>query len=167
MNAVLYHHNYARANHGAGELTWCTDCENNARLAAQTCTFEHYLPSGANEGQNLFTVSGDVFNITAGITESWYKAELPFMNGYYNMAQIPDDVFHQVGHFTQVVWKGTTSVGCVSMYCPNMTVNGAPSNLNMFSVCNYSPPGNVNNNYDVNVQMPSSTSAAALGSWDE
>jgi hypothetical protein len=169
MNAILYHHNAARANHGAGEMTWCTECEANARIAAERCVFEHFLPQGVSEGQNLFTVSGNSFNVTAGITESWYKAELPFMNGHYGEPQIPDDVFHQVGHFTQVVWKGTTSVGCFSKDCgTNMEVNGqVGSELNKFTVCNYLPPGNVNNNYDVNVQPPTSTDAAALGRWDD
>jgi hypothetical protein len=163
--AVLYHHNAARANHGAGMMNWCSDCETAARTTAELCIFEHSIPAGVNQGQNLFTVSGDSFNVTAGITESWYKAELPFMNGYFGMANIPDDVFHKVGHFTQVVWIDSTSVGCVSQDCTGrMIVNGASSNLDKFTVCNYDPAGNVNDGYGLNVLPPISNN---LGRWDD
>jgi hypothetical protein len=169
MNAILYHHNAARANHGAGEMTWCPECETAARYTAEMCIFEHSIPAGVNQGQNLFTVSGDAFNVTAGITESWYKAELPFMTNsgtnYFGMENIPDDVFHQVGHFTQVVWIDSVSVGCVSQDCTGrMMVNGELSELNKFTVCNYDPAGNINNEYDLNVLPPMSDN---LGRWDD
>lgn len=166
QNAVLYHHNAARANHRAAPLVWNTTCEQNARIAAQTCNFAHYIPPGVRNGQNLFTVSGSAFNVTAGITESWYKGELPFMTGSFGLASLSDDVFHQVGHFTQVVWQDTTSVGCVSIDCgANMKVGGAPSSLNKFTVCNYAPPGNIGGQYGLKVQPPISTTN--LGSWSD
>jgi hypothetical protein len=165
-NAILYHHNAARANHGAGTLTWCDDCEANARIAAQRCTFEHYIPDGVFEGQNLFTVSGTVFNVTAAITESWYKSEFGAMMGHYGQANLPDDVFHKVGHLTQLVWKDTTSVGCVSLDCGDrMMVNGQLSKLNKYTVCNYAPAGNVGDEYADNVGSPISTTN--LGSWTD
>jgi hypothetical protein len=166
QNAILYHHNAARANHGAGPLTWNTACENNARIAAQTCNFAHYIPEGANQGQNLFTVSGTVFNVTAGITESWYKSEFPAMQPYFGQPSLPDAVFHNVGHLTQVLWKGTTGVGCVSLDCgANMKINGAASTLNKFTVCNYAPAGNIATLYAANVGFPLSTTN--LGSWTD
>lgn len=163
--AVLYHHNAARANHGAQPLTWDTACEANARIAAERCTFAHYVPTGANQGQNLFTVSGDAFNVTAGITESWYKSELPPMMPYFGDADLPDEIFHQVGHLTQLVWKATTGVGCVSIDCgDNMVVGSDTSSpLNKYTVCNYAPAGNVAGRYAINVQAP--ISLTDLGSW--
>lgn len=44
----------------------------------------------------------------------------------------------KTGHFTQVVWKGTTSVGCGRTNCNGK--NGTPG---WFVVCEYWPPGNV------------------------
>ncbi|KAF1844516.1 PR-1-like protein [Cucurbitaria berberidis CBS 394.84] len=162
--AVLYHHNAARANHDAKPLTWDADCETNARIAAQKCTFEHYIPSGAGQGQNLFTVSGTAFNVTAGITESWYKGELEPMMPYFGQKNVPDNVFHSVGHLTQLVWKGTTKVGCVSIDCgSNMMVGGQSSSLNKYTVCNYAPAGNVGGGYAANVAAPISTTN--LGGW--
>ncbi|KAF2025309.1 PR-1-like protein [Setomelanomma holmii] len=162
--AVLYHHNAARANHDASPLTWDDACENNARIAAQKCTFEHYIPDGVGQGQNLFTVSGQAFNVTAAITESWYKGELQPMLPYFGQADIPDSVFHSVGHLTQLVWKGTTKVGCVSIDCGDrMIVGGSTSSMNKYTVCNYAPAGNIGGRYAENVVVPISTTN--LGGW--
>jgi uncharacterized protein YkwD len=162
--AVLYHHNVARANHGADPLVWDASCEANAKIAAQRCVFEHYIPEGAGQGQNLFTVSGDSFNVTAGITESWYKGEFAPMEPYWGSSDIPEEVFHSVGHLTQMVWKETTKVGCFSYDCGSaMKVGGAQSDLNKYTVCNYASPGNVGGGYAKNVGSPISTSN--LGSW--
>ncbi|KAF2128723.1 PR-1-like protein [Dothidotthia symphoricarpi CBS 119687] len=162
--AMLYHHNIARANHDAEPLVWDADCEAAALEAAQTCTFKHYIPEGAGQGQNLFTVSGDTFNATAGVTESWYKGELEHMEHYWGQSDIPDDVFHSVGHLTQMVWKGTAKVGCVSIDCGDkMVVGGTMSTMNKYTVCNYSPPGNVGGAYAKNVATP--FSMTNLGSW--
>jgi uncharacterized protein YkwD len=162
--AVLYHHNAARANHNAAPLTWDSVCEDNARIAAQKCTFAHYIPDGAGQGQNIFTTSGDAFNVTAGITESWYKSELPTMMPYFGQANIPDEVFHSVGHLTQMVWKGTTKVGCVTIDCGDkMIVGNSASTMNKFTVCNYAPAGNMGGAYGKNVDSP--VSQTNLGGW--
>jgi hypothetical protein len=44
------------------------------------------------------------------------------------------------GHYTQLVWRGTTSVGCAIQKC----TSGSPfsSGTWYFAVCDYSPPGN-------------------------
>lgn len=165
--AVLYHHNAARANHGAFPLVWDAGCEAGARRTAQTCKFEHpkFLRE-LRQGQNLFTVSGDFFNVTAGITESWYKGEFDAMNPYWGAADIPDDVFPSVGHLTAIVWKKTTKVGCVSLNCGNtMTSGGQPTILNKFTVCNYAPAGNVRGRYAENVGLP--IDRRNLGSWTD
>lgn len=148
---MLWHHNRARANHGATPLVWNTTCEDAARTAAAVCDFQHHVVNG--QGQNLFTVSGDMFNVTGGITDSWYKGEADV---YTAWGANPDDsTFHQWGHMTQVVWKGTTSVGCVSIDCGSaMTINGRASELNKYTVCNYSPPGNYGGQYAQNVAAP-------------
>jgi uncharacterized protein YkwD len=166
--AILYHHNAARANHNAAPLVWNATVAATALQAANTCNFQHYIPPNVRQGQNLFTVSGSAFNVTAGITESWYKGELGAMLPYFGQANIPDEVFHDVGHLTQMLWKGTTSVGCVSIDCgTRMLVGGAPSTMNKYTVCNYWPAGNVGTQYAQNVSPPNSVSAAALGSWSD
>jgi uncharacterized protein YkwD len=164
--AVLYHHNAARANHDAEPLVWDDSCTANAKIAAENCDFKHFIPEGAGQGQNLFTVSGDSFNVTAGITESWYKGEFAEMtnNNLWGATDIPEDIFHSVGHLTQMLWKETTKVGCVSIDCgARMKINDASSSLSKYTVCNYAGPGNVGGAYAKNVGSPISSSS--LGSW--
>jgi pathogenesis-related protein 1 len=43
----------------------------------------------------------------------------------------------ECGHYTQVVWRGTTHVGCASAGCPTDGMNAT------VWVCNYRPAGNV------------------------
>ncbi|KAF2854909.1 PR-1-like protein [Plenodomus tracheiphilus IPT5] len=162
--AMLYHHNAARANHNAEPLTWDTECEANARIAAKKCLFEHYIPQGADQGQNLFTVSGDAFNATAGVTTSWYQGELEPMMPWFGKPDVPEEIFHRVGHLTQLVWKATTKVGCVSLDCGgSMIVGGASSSMNKYTICNYAPAGNMGGEYAVNVAAPISSNN--LGGW--
>ncbi|KAH6642771.1 CAP domain-containing protein [Boeremia exigua] len=157
-NSILFHHNQARANHGSQPLVWNETVAATAKITADTCIFEHSVPDNVRQGQNLYTVSGDYFNVTAAITESWYKGEFPFMRNYYGATDIPSNVFGQVGHLTQVVWNGTTSVGCYSLDCGNrMVVFGErQSSMNKYTVCNYWPAGNVRTQYALNVGRPRS-----------
>ena len=86
------------------------------------------------------------------------------MMPYFGKMDVPDDVFHSVGHLTQMVWKGTQKVGCVSIDCGNrMVVGGQASTMNKYTVCNYSPPGNVMGRYGLNVAPPASLQN--LGGW--
>lgn len=50
------------------------------------------------------------------------------------------------GHFTQVVWKGTTEIGCAATYCTNLRA--------IYYVCDYSAPGNYVGQYTANVFKP-------------
>jgi len=49
------------------------------------------------------------------------------------------------GHFTQVVWQGTTELGCGISNCPS---------IGSFLVCNYGPAGNIRGRYTANVSLP-------------
>lgn len=164
--AMLYHHNAARANHGAKPLVWDRDCEDGARRTADMCIFAHPDFLGdLKQGQNLFATSGNFYNATAGITESWYKGELDKYLPYVGAADIPREVFHSVGHLTQMLWKSTTKVGCVTVDCGgNMRLSDdTPTDMNKFTVCNYNEPGNFAGKYAENVKGPGQT--ADLGNW--
>ncbi|PHH76341.1 hypothetical protein CDD82_4044 [Ophiocordyceps australis] len=50
---------------------------------------------------------------------------------------------HETGHFTQLVWKGTTDVGCAREWCGRY--------MRWFVACEYWPPGNVQGQYAQNV----------------
>ena len=64
----------------------------------------------------------------------WYDeiAQYRFPDGGFSM---------ETGHFTQVVWRGTTQVGCGHSQCKG----------NDIWVCNYDPAGNWDGQYRENV----------------
>lgn len=53
------------------------------------------------------------------------------------------------GHFTQLVWKNTNSVGCGRVDCDNSATDGASGWL---VVCEYWPAGNVIGDFKNQVQ---------------
>jgi hypothetical protein len=62
--------------------------------------------------------------------------------GKYNFANPPQTWSMDTSHFTQMVWKSTTQVGCAyKVDCQK----GA------FFVCNYVPPGNFDGQFAANV----------------
>ncbi|KAF2688961.1 PR-1-like protein, partial [Lentithecium fluviatile CBS 122367] len=158
INAVLWHHNRARANHGASNLEWSEDCVAGAEKAAATCVFEHLITDG--QGQNLYATSGDAYNVTAGITDAFYKAEADLYTYWgkepphnaTNPEMLDETIFHAWGHLTQVLWKETTHVGCKTVNCPSMGTN-------RYTVCNYYPAGNVASQFAANVAAPDASYA--------
>ncbi|KAH9982517.1 hypothetical protein BGW80DRAFT_1453395 [Lactifluus volemus] len=52
-------------------------------------------------------------------------------------------------HFTQMVWKSTTQLGCAVQTC-NGIIGSGPAN---YYVCEYNPPGNVEGEFGDNVQV--------------
>lgn len=104
-----------------------------------------------NYGQNLIAGAKEA-DAPSAMTAQWYNNEMMNFQPFYGQAT-PSDMsaasFDGFGHFTQVVWQGTTKVGCATVDCtgqgkgPNglggaaITANVAP----FFTVCNYGPAG--------------------------
>lgn len=65
------------------------------------------------------------------------------------------------GHFTQLVWAGTTQVGCAIGVCPNGVQVGASTWNGKLYVCEYSAAGNVWGYFRSNV-FPASRRRAEL-----
>ena len=131
------------------DLTGGADSAASPRMGASVMGSGRRAASHAD----LFTVSGDAYNATAGVTESWYKAEADIYGAFGAAPNM--DTFHEWGHLTQVLWKKTTHVGCVTIDCGSkMTIDGAASELGLYTVCNYSPPGNYEGEYAENVAAP-------------
>ncbi|KAF8978699.1 CAP domain-containing protein, partial [Cyathus striatus] len=55
------------------------------------------------------------------------------------------------GHFTQVVWKSSTSIACAIANCPAGTIFNQTSK---YVVCRYAPPGNYLGQFPQNVGHP-------------
>jgi hypothetical protein len=89
---------------------------------------------GQNIGAGLFANETDKL-----ITNLMYNNEIGFYPGYGN--DNPDmSNFEKWGHFSQIVWKDTLTVGCAVQICDSLANVGSdipPA----FTVCNFKPPG--------------------------
>lgn len=72
------------------------------------------------------------------IGNDMYNAEMPNYPLPYGVDNVDMTNFYYWGHFSQIVWASTTSVGCATGYCANL--QGA-TYTNYFTICNYYPPG--------------------------
>jgi hypothetical protein len=94
--------------------------------------------SSEGYGQNL-AASIPNANVSAQLSEGWYNGEEPVFSPYYGIDNpaVSEETFEKYGHFTQMVWKDTTSVGCATYDC-----RGASGDFKMwYTVCNYYPAG--------------------------
>lgn len=132
QSEVLNAHNALRARHGVPALNWSSSLAGTAQAWAERCVFEH---SSNGLGENLAMGTSGSYP-PASFVEDWYS-EI----GAYDFASGTGD---GTGHFTQVVWKSTTQIGCGLAQC------GGDDLL----VCNYSPPGNYAGQYVENVPPP-------------
>ncbi len=141
---MVNYHNQKRAEVGNGNVSWSTQiaqyAQQRADQIARTKQLAH-LPQGQNPyGENLASggsTGGGVVYTVINACDGWYseKAKMP-----RNARTMTFDLFNKgVGHYTQMVWKGSTQIGAgISQYQQGaftMTV----------VVCGYNPPGNVIN----------------------
>lgn len=87
------------------------------------------------------------------ITNLMYNDEIGYFPKPYGAASPNMNQFDYWGHFSQIVWKGTTHVGCATVMCHGLGNIDSSSSL-PFTVCNYSPPGNYAGEYGSNVLPP-------------
>ncbi|KAE9572068.1 hypothetical protein CGMCC3_g11775 [Colletotrichum fructicola] len=155
QTACIDSHNVHRGNHSAPALSWDAEIAGYAAITAKTCVFEHDMTTGGGGyGQNL-AMWGATGSESLGaakaaqkaITEQWYNGELNLYTGYGQASPDMTD-FLKWGHFTQMVWKDTTTVGCAVEYCAAGTLSSIGS---WFTVCNYKKQGNVIGSFDTNV----------------
>ncbi|KAI1608264.1 hypothetical protein EDD37DRAFT_698155 [Exophiala viscosa] len=147
---ILFAHNVHRANHSASDLTWNDDMATYAAETAATCNYQHNLTAGGgNYGQNIGAGYTST-HVPIMIGNDMYNAEMPNYPTPYGEDNPDTSDFSNWGHFSQIVWKATTGVGCATQYCD--TLEGATF-TNYFTVCNYYPAGNVGGEYS-NVGAP-------------
>ena len=131
-------HNTRRAAHGAAPVTWSGSIAATAQAFADTCSMGVHSTNTSN-GENIFLSSATSTPTTA--VTNWYNevSLYNFNNPGFNSA---------TGHFTQVVWKATTAIGCgIRADCPTTPSNPFGFNL----ICQYSPAGNVLGQFAQNV----------------
>ncbi|KAF1996108.1 PR-1-like protein [Amniculicola lignicola CBS 123094] len=133
--AALSVTNQYRRQHNASDVVWNGTLAKIASEWSEDCVFEH---SGGPTGENL---AAGYPNTSASII-AWghERVDYDFKKGEFG---------HDTGHFTQLVWKSTTSIGCGRTYCNNKDKKGA---YGWYLVCEYWPHGNVIGQFKENVQ---------------
>ncbi len=150
---VLDKHNELREYLGLPYLSWsdqvAKDAQNYADTLASNGKFEHDKGSYTNGpyGENLYSVKKS-FSYEATLleaVESW-AAEIDFYNYEDNSCSVspssPKSIglipYSTCGHYTQIIWKDTSYVGCAkARYKTGSFKNG------YVVVCKYKKPGNI------------------------
>lgn len=152
---MLDQHNTYRMRHNAVNLTWSADLVPaalaNAQYNADNNAFEHTAdnPYGENIGYQYG------WNNPEYLAFLWYDEERQ-----YNFAT--GDFADATGHFTQVVWLGTTQLGCAYVQAKTSLSNNGYYYLS----CEYNNPGNYYGEFQKNVLSPNSQPyPAAPSQW--
>ena len=143
IQTVVDYHNELRAGEGADNMELMTYNETLAELAANwaaQCIFSH--PSDElnqmNLGQNIYASQRLNENPDPHqAIQSWFS-EKP--NFDYDTATCASG--KMCGHYTQIVWATTLSVGCAYHGCKPLTGTRYEDVEAAYFVCNYWPGGN-------------------------
>ena len=128
-------HNEHRFLHGAAPLNWNEDLATRASNWIGGCQVDHY--SGDRSlGENIIAGSGrfgvsDAFEAFIGDRDTYNRDEGSYL------------------HWTQVVWKSTTEIGCAVQRCPNLFDGRTDGTI---YACLYNPQGNIQGQARDNVQ---------------
>jgi pathogenesis-related protein 1 len=131
---LLDFQNEARAAVGVNSFIWnssaaaaCASWLNT--LAKKGCAYDH-PPEPYPYGQNL--AAAEDFDPVSSAVETWVDE-----GAKYTLATMPNGCstgnIADCGHYTQVVWRASTSVGCAVNDCNNIN----------YVCCDYYPRGNV------------------------
>ncbi|CUM63985.1 uncharacterized protein PRCAT00001573001 [Priceomyces carsonii] len=124
-------HNKYRALHQVGDLSWDVDAYNYAKSNADSYDCSGVLThTHGPYGENL--AAG--FSTGPSAVAAWYAEGDSYS---YTSANTYD-------HFTQVIWKGSTKLGCAYKDC-------SAEGWKKYVICSYDPPGNVIGKNSLNV----------------
>lgn len=142
-DAMVAAHNRWRAQVGVGELSYSSELEVSAQAWAdhlkQTnqCKMRHSVPEG-RYGENLYWASALTWSDgrrelqkvpSEKPVDSWGSEKLDY--SYAKNSCMPGKM---CGHYTQMVWKTSTKVGCAMAVCED--------SKEQIWVCQYQPAGN-------------------------
>jgi uncharacterized protein YkwD len=132
---VLAAHNRERATLGVAPLQWNENLEASAKAwadhLAATGGFEHAPEAKVDpEGENLWAGSKGYYS-TERMVDGWIREKRFYKSGLFPNNSTTGHV-SDVGHYTQLIWRDTTQVGCA-------VATGSREDV---LVCRYSQAGN-------------------------
>lgn len=141
VSELLAAHNRYRADVGIDPLSWSADLSLSAQdwadQLAATGTFSHSSREQRdNAGENLALNSNPSLTV---MVDQWGAEKANYIPGVPLSQASTTGNFGDIGHYTQMVWRDTTQVGCGVASGVYQGVNAT------FLVCQYNPPGNFNN----------------------
>jgi hypothetical protein len=132
--AVLQEHNTIRADLQLPAMSWSEDLAKDALVWARHLATidqgQHDASARGKEGENIWWGTTGAFTY-GQMVGFWGSEKKAFKYGVFPDCRTNRSAV--VGHYTQIVWKNTLTVGCA------LASNGKTDYL----VCRYSPPGNV------------------------
>jgi pathogenesis-related protein 1 len=143
QNEMVAAHNQFRRAVGAPDVRWSDSVAARAQAWAETlkskgCKMEHSRNRQGKLGENLYWASPvtwstgktEVQEISPATVVDWWANE----SKNYDYSTNACAAGKVCGHYTQVVWKSTTEIGCGKAVC---------NDKSQVWVCNYQPAGNI------------------------
>lgn len=150
-NSALAKHNTYRSTHHSPNLTLDNSLNSGSQAHAESLLSTGQMVHSSDSknyhlGENLFYFQGptvDAATVANKAVDAWYQeaANYDYNNPGFTL---------ETGHFTQVVWKSTTAIGCGVASGPS----GYPGMFKYYVVCQFAPAGNVYGAYPGNVLKP-------------
>lgn len=150
--AITRAHNELRQKYNSPPLSYSDALEKAAEkwakeLQSQNCQMQHSMgETGENlywaspyitirtDANNTKTRTNSLQNITdKQVVQAWYD-EVKWYNYDTNSCRTGQ----MCGHYTQLIWNTTSTLGCAAMAC---------NDASQIWVCEYDPPGNINMRY--------------------
>jgi uncharacterized protein YkwD len=132
ITEALNAHNKFRTELNIPPLKWSDKLAKNAKVWADRLAAQRrmYHSSGTGEGENLWMGTSGYYSITQ-MVDAWGGEKKFYKHGVFPNVSSSGN-WADVGHYTQIIWKNTTEVGCAK---------SSGGGYDYF-VCRYSPPGN-------------------------
>jgi len=116
-------------------LGWSAAAAAVAQAWANGCAYAHN-PNRGPRGENI-AANHPPGSATPTTVVGWWAGEW----SDYDYASNTCGAGKVCGHYTQVVWRGSTAVGCARATCTTGSPFGGGGSWDLW-VCDYEPPGN-------------------------
>ncbi len=132
-SAVDRHNAIRQEIYSGADMSWSEEVATSAQAYADVLAAKGVMehdPSNDRYGENLAMATYKISYTDS--TDMWYS-EKPYYD-YNTNSCTPGEM---CGHYTQIIWKNSTHLGCGSAILKTGTFEGG-----VIVVCRYSPPGN-------------------------